>query len=159
MPYRPPGGAPERSGRVSEAASNERPIVCWLTTWRRYTSTPRHRRGGEIATPVPMNNNRTPQGSETMLSKKLRPACVAAGLALSALAYVMPATADAGTFTIHSCKLPDGSPAATDGWTPDSHSPFLPQVDDCSQGVGLRTQMQGVGISDGVERAWTWTAA
>src|SRR6185503_12154570 len=95
----------------------------------------------------------------SMHSTKLRTACVAAGLALVALAGVMPAAADAGTFTIHSCKLPDGSPAATGGWTPDSTSPFLPQIDDCSQGAGLRTQMQGVGISDGVERAWTWTAA
>jgi len=94
-----------------------------------------------------------------MHSTKLRTACVAAGLALVALAGVMPAAADAGTFTIHSCKLPDGSPAATGGWTPDGTSPFLPQIDDCSQGAGLRTQMQGVGISDGVERAWTWTAA
>src|SRR3954447_1098102 len=88
----------------------------------------------------------------------IRSACLAAGLSILALVAFSPA-AEAGTYQQYTCKLPDGTPAGTDGWTPDAVSPFLPQSDDYDQSAGLRTQMQGVGISSGVERAWTWAPA
>src|SRR4051812_17483786 len=108
-----------------------------------------------------MNRTSNPHGGghEPMLLKKLRPrsACLAAGIAVLAVAGVVPAAAQAGTYKQYSCKLPDGTPAGTDGWVADSRAPFFSQVDDCQQNAGLRIQMQGVGISDGVERSWTWT--
>ena len=91
--------------------------------------------------------------------KTIRHACLTAGLLTLALAGTGLPVAQAGTFTQYTCKLPDGSPAATDGWSPDQAAPFFVQSDDCAQSSGLRTQMQGVGISDGVERSWTWTPA
>jgi hypothetical protein len=94
-----------------------------------------------------------------MFSKKLRPACVAAGFALVALVGVMPAAADAGTFTIHSCKLPDGSPAATGGWTKQTAAAGFHQADTCVAGESLRTEMEGLGMPVGSQRLWRWAAA
>ena len=93
-----------------------------------------------------------------MHSTKLRTACVAAGLALVALAGVMPAAADAGTFTIHSCKLPDGSPAATGGWTKQTAAAGFLQADTCVAGESLRTEMEGLGMPVGSQRLWRWAA-
>ena len=88
----------------------------------------------------------------------LRSACLAAVLVVLALTGLSP-RAYAGDYRVHTCKLPDGSPAATDGWGRDANAPGFTQIDECGQGGGLHTQMQGAGISVGVERAWRWTPA
>ena len=88
----------------------------------------------------------------------IRSACLAAALVVLALTGLSP-RAYAGDYRVHTCKLPDGSPAATDGWGRDANAPGFTQIDECGQGGGLHTQMQGAGISVGVERAWRWTPA
>src|SRR3954463_13578112 len=90
------------------------------------------------------------------MSILIRSACLAAALAVLALTGFSP-EAYAGDYRLHTCKLPDGSPAATDGWGHDANAPGFTQIDQCDQSGGLHTQMEGAGISVGVERAWRWT--
>src|SRR4051812_44200416 len=92
------------------------------------------------------------------MSILIRSACLAAAVVVLALTGFSP-EAYAGDYRVHTCKLPDRSPAATDGWTPDTHAPGFTQIDECAQRGGLHTQMEGAGISVGVERAWHWTPA
>src|SRR3954447_25404298 len=92
------------------------------------------------------------------MSILIRFACLAAALAVLALTGGSP-QAYAGDYRVHTCKLPDGSPAATDGWAPGAHAPGFTQINECGLGGGLHTQMEGAGVSVGVERAWRWTPA
>src|SRR4051794_11142164 len=81
-------------------------------------------RGANRLRRTPINDICTPHGggNELMLST-IRSACLAAGLSILALAAVSPA-AQAGTYRQYTCKLPDGTPAGTDGWTADAATPF-----------------------------------
>ena len=91
------------------------------------------------------------------MPKILRSACLAAGLLTLALAGLSPA-AQAGTYKQYTCKLPDGSPAGTDGWGPQTTIAGFHQADTCVAGESLRTEMLGLGMASGSQRLWRWTA-
>jgi hypothetical protein len=83
-----------------------------------------------------------------------------AGLAPAAvlIALALPSPASAGTYKQYTCKLPDGTPAATDGWVGDAAAAFFQQANDCASGGSLRVAMSGDGLASGASRAWRWTA-
>ena len=43
---------------------------------------------------------------------------VAAAVVLLALWLALPSSANAATYAVDACQRPDGTPAATDGWSP-----------------------------------------
>src|SRR3954452_7603756 len=88
----------------------------------------------------------------------IRSACLAAGLSILALVAFSPA-AEAGTYKQYTCKLPDGTPAGTDGWAPQTAAAGFQQANTCVAGESLRTQMEGLGMPVGSQRFWRWTAA
>lgn len=92
-----------------------------------------------------------------MLSNRLRTACIAAGLTTLALAGLSPA-AQAGTYRQYTCKLPDGTPAGTDGWVAQSAAAGFVQADTCIARETLRTQMEGIGMPVNSQRVWRWSA-
>src|SRR4051794_4698446 len=116
MPYRSPSGAPEGHGRsftsgIERVSGVRRQTIGGATPSRRRTP----RKGGESPTPGPYQRDiySAWRRNELMLST-IRSACLAAGLSILALVAFSPA-AEAGTYRQYTCKLPDGTPAATDG--------------------------------------------
>jgi hypothetical protein len=88
-----------------------------------------------------------------------RPARIVPALLTTVAALALAAPAQAGTYTQYTCKLPDGSPAATDGWAPESAIRGFTQGDSCATGGYLYSQMDGVGVDSNSGRSWTWRTA
>src|SRR3954469_7105712 len=91
------------------------------------------------------------------MSILIRSACLAAALAVLALTG-FSREAYAGDYRVHTCKLPDGSPAATDGWVPQTDILGFHQANTCSAGETMRTEMGGLGMGVGSQRVWRWAA-
>src|SRR3954454_17044777 len=87
----------------------------------------------------------------------IRSACLAAGLSILALVAFSPA-AEAGTYRQYTCKLPDGTPAGTDGWIQQTNAAGFHQGDTCIAGESVHTQMDGIGMPVGSQRLWRWVA-
>lgn len=59
---------------------------------------------------------------------------------------LLPAPARAGTYVVDSCRHADGTPAATDGWSPSGALPVGVTVDDsCGAGGALTLSMTAAG--------------
>jgi hypothetical protein len=86
-----------------------------------------------------------------------RSACLMAVLVVLALTGFSP-QAYAGDYRVHTCKLPDGSPAATDGWGPQTDILGFHLANTCSAGETMRTEMAGLGMGVGSQRVWRWAA-
>ncbi len=71
----------------------------------------------------------------------------------------LPAVAEAGSYTVYTCRLPSSQAAATDGWVPDSSSPGIRVTDSCGSGGYLGAEMDAVGFPDTMRRGWRWSAA
>jgi hypothetical protein len=74
-----------------------------------------------------------------------RPAVAA--LAAAALTAVLAPTAQAGTMTTHTCRLPDGRPAATTGWSGFSADALWELRDTCATAGHLAMTPKGPGHS------------
>ncbi|MBA3328955.1 MAG: hypothetical protein H0T43_11705 [Solirubrobacterales bacterium] len=70
----------------------------------------------------------------------------------------LPSPVEAGSYTVYTCRLPNGAAAPTDGWTSDGELPGLRQTDTCTNGGSLRTDMDANGFSDTFRRGWRWAA-
>src|SRR5262245_28942155 len=68
------------------------------------------------------------------------------------------APAQAGTYDVYSCRLPNGSPAPTNGWTPFATPADLGPVgtatDDCDHGGSLIASLPSVVLA-GMDAGWT----
>jgi hypothetical protein len=105
-----------------------------------------------------------------MISKTFRRSlagCVATAAALLALGPpaglpLLPdatlATAHAATYTQHTCRLPSGDPASTDGWSSGSSSGGFLVENSCATGGFLGLAMQaGWSYAEGAGRGWSWS--
>jgi hypothetical protein len=74
-------------------------------------------------------------------------------------AVLTPAAAHAGTYDVYACRLPDGSPAPTDGWTSFATSTYEPATNElgnaCASGGALTARMPG-GAPSGGEVGWAF---
>ena len=66
--------------------------------------------------------------------------CTTGAVALAWLASA--GSAWAAPYTVHSCRAPDGTPVAADGWTFQVTGAGKPTVDDCASGGSLRASFQ-----------------
>lgn len=64
-------------------------------------------------------------------------------IALALLVCSAATTAEAGEYRVYSCKLPDGRPAAADGWAPAGNAPYAWFDDGCHSGGALRAGLAG----------------
>src|SRR4051812_17739725 len=77
-------------------------------------------------------------------------------LLATVVSLVVVAPARAGTYDVYSCRLPDGSPAPTNGWT--RFATPAPEVvvttsDGCAAGGGLTASLRPLSAI-GVEAGW-----
>src|SRR3954447_15418338 len=75
------------------------------------------------------------------------------------VSLIVVAPARAGTYDVYSCRLPDGSPAPTNGWTPFA-APSLNGVsgtaaDACGAGGGLTASLPPF-VPVGMDAGWTF---
>src|SRR3954454_19214810 len=166
MPHRQSPAAPEASGRSSTLAvrTDVRAVRTDVLTARRASfrslnllaaGVP----GGRIRPPLGLSARQQPSGkTKHKMNGIARIACLVAGILAVALAG-SSAKAWAGTYTQYTCKLPDGTPAATDGWVSQTAAFGFAQSDACVAGESLHTQMLGIGMGVGSQRYWRWTAA
>lgn len=68
-------------------------------------------------------------------------ALATATLAAATLTTATTAPPAQANYTQYTCKLPDGSPAGTDGWVPDEADPRFHQDVLCDVRAGVRTRM------------------
>lgn len=87
------------------------------------------------------------------MSKRLIPSPIAAVVALA----IAAPSAEAGEYRQHTCKLPDGSPAATDGWGTDPTSAGFSATELCASHASLRLDMQR-GLAAPQAHVWRWRA-
>lgn len=65
-------------------------------------------------------------------------------LTLAAAALAAPSAAEAGTYTVYSCKLPSGATAPTDGWTHESYGvTWSTHQNDCERGGAMIAFLSG----------------
>ena len=75
-----------------------------------------------------------------------------------ALSGVCPDVAGAGTYTIHSCRFPDGSPASTGGWSVDYRRGDALPADQCAAGGSINVRF-GAGTQEAhPTAAWAFGA-
>lgn len=75
------------------------------------------------------------------------------------LLAIVPATANAGTVHLYSCRQPSGAAAPAAGWTAGINAPvgYGDAYNTCSQGGGLGALLQGgVGHPTGAAAQWTF---
>lgn len=65
-------------------------------------------------------------------------------LILTVAVVICAAPAQAREYVVHSCKLPNGQPAATDGWSTNGAAPYMWFDDACAYGGGLTAGLAGV---------------
>jgi hypothetical protein len=92
------------------------------------------------------------------MQRTTRSACLFAAL-LALMLTALTTNAFAGTYTQYTCKLPDGTPAATDGWTPEESIGGFSQNDGCAAGTDIRSRMESIGLAAKSQRVWRWRAA
>lgn len=64
-------------------------------------------------------------------------------LVLLACAFPVGASASANDYVVYSCRLPDGRPAAVDGWAPTGYAPYVWFDNGCQGGGALRAGLAG----------------
>jgi hypothetical protein len=74
--------------------------------------------------------------------------------ALVAAVSVWPSSAHAGTYDVYSCRLPDGSPAETDGWAPFGAVAH----DTCWDSGGLGAELPNTALMWNVVSGWRFSA-
>jgi hypothetical protein len=88
----------------------------------------------------------------------LKSTTIAVLVAAALAAFGGAPPAHAGQYTQYTCKLPDGTPAATDGWVADEASLAFTHDNGCGASLALLTTMSSNGVGVGNPRGWTWTA-
>lgn len=63
--------------------------------------------------------------------------------ALLATLLLLPAAADAREYVVHTCKLPDGRPAPTDGWSAHGVGNYAAFGNGCAAGGALTAKLAG----------------
>lgn len=90
----------------------------------------------------------------------IRRAVAAIGAVCAAVLLALPGEADAGSYTVYTCRLPDGTgPAPTDGWIPEGERVGLRLVNSCPSQGTLSAEMDAVGFGDTVRGSWRWSAS
>jgi hypothetical protein len=77
------------------------------------------------------------------------------------VSLLVVAPARAGTYDVYSCRLPDGSPAPTNGWVPFASAPpelgVSMTANSCGSAGGLRASLSSF-VPAGVEVGWKFTS-
>ena len=68
-------------------------------------------------------------------------------------------SASAGTYDVYGCRLPDGSPAATDGWSSTATQDGTYAWNDCARRGGLTAGLDpAVQVANRTYAAWSFDA-
>jgi hypothetical protein len=86
----------------------------------------------------------------------LKSTTIAVLVAAALAAFGGAPPAHAGQYTQYTCKLPDGTPAATDGWVADEPRLGFSAANTCAGDGGLALDMTP-GVPTGQAMRWRWT--
>lgn len=79
-------------------------------------------------------------------------------LAALAASLIPTVPASAGTYWVHTCRVPNGAAAGIDGWTPSSSGAWVGATENCGAGGALEARLDAnIGHNSGDHAAWTWT--
>ena len=80
-------------------------------------------------------------------------------LLVASAALTAPPAANAGTYDVHTCRLPSGAPTGVDGWASSSSGQWLAATENCAAGGSLEVRLDAdQPHASGNYAAWTWTA-
>ena len=78
---------------------------------------------------------------------------------VASAAALLPASAEAGIYDVHTCRLPSGAPAPVEGWTSSTSGAWVGAVQNCGVGGALEARLDSnQPHNNGDHAAWTWTA-